>query len=493
MQRVLLKTKYRSTFPDIQSGFLNRHSPQIKVLLFSLSDLIFLSFSLGAVILARSSIEKIDVTGRIFEILLFMLVAWCFFLIAGLYRSGISPVQELRHLTIAITVFFLALAGFSPLFHDFGINSRIYLFFGLLLALFLIPLGREITRGLFSRHRFWNEPVVVIGFGPSGYEIAEYLVDNPRSGLFPIVVVDRRTTDRGKPPRVPVVRASDILEHPEMVDLFKSIPTAILVTNEINEEFLDLILEERILRFRELIIVSNSPSISNLWARPFMIGEMLGFKIGQNLLSSGNRRIKRIFDLVVVVLTIPITLPLYLLFAMLIKLNSPGEVRQKQMKLGFQNRFITVPEFRTTYIHSKKRTAATSQKTTGKPANRSANIKPEESPQLTPIGSYLLSSGLVHLPQLVNVIKGEMSLIGPAPILQEETKFFGQLFPLYCSVLPGITGLWQISNQRYQSQSIRVHLDEHYIRNWSLWQDYYILFRSFLKLFSGQKRPGETE
>jgi Undecaprenyl-phosphate galactose phosphotransferase WbaP len=485
MQRIPIKSQYRSTFPEIKSGFFNNHAYQIKACFFSLSDLAWLGAVLVLITILRFPLQGKEIPAGSIELLLFLVLAWCLFFTAGLYRTGISPVQELRHLTLAISVFFLLLGGFSVFIRNFGENSLLFLGLGWFLSIIALPLGREITRNLFSRRSFWSEPVVIIGYGPAGFDIAEYLVDNPRSGLYPVVVVDRRNTDRGKTPRVPVIRASDILEHPEMVDLFKTIHTAVLVTNEINDEFLTLIVDEKILRFRHLILVPSSQPVSHLWARPFMIGEMLGFEMGQNLVSRRNRTIKRVFDLLIVLLTLPVTLPLCLLLAILIKLDSPGKVFHERERLGYQNRVIKVLEFRTSFSNPTARKSSSPAPKTNRVSE--AGKEQKEIPRITRFGKILRWSGLYHLPQIIQVLQGEMSLIGPAPIQLEESKSYGQSLALYSHVLPGMTGLWQVSNHDELSSSTRVHLDEYYIRNWSIWLDLYILFRTAMILFDSKR------
>ena len=104
-----------------------------------------------------------------------------------------------------------------------------------------------------------------------------------------------------------------------------------------------------------------------------------------------------------------------------------------------------------------------------------ATHKLKKDPRVTRVGHFLRKSSLDELPQLINVLKGEMSLVGPRPIVDDEIKFYGKQYHIYCEVLPGMTGLWQISGRSDTSYVSRVHLDEYYVRNWSIWLDYYII------------------
>jgi lipopolysaccharide/colanic/teichoic acid biosynthesis glycosyltransferase len=468
MQKIPMKTQFRSTFPDLKSGFWNRHLHQLKKITLAIIDLLSMSFALGLAFLLRYFIfQGFQIQEGFWDLFPFLFLSLGIFLIAGLYTSGISPVQELRDLTLSVTVVFLSMAGLSSFEHISIYYPHFLIGVGWVLSLVIVPQGREFARTIFSRNPFWGEPVVVIGYGPAGYEIAEYLVDNPQSGLFPVVVVDRRTADRNLPPRVPVIRATDILEHPDMIELFKSIPMAILVTNEINEKFVNLIVEERVLQFRRLVVISNSQQINSLWLRSYSIGEMLGFEIGQNLLNPWQRKIKRLIDLGLILIFLPILIPLFLIISLLIKLDSPGKIFSHEMRVGHKDLIFKMWEFRTLYSVPEE--------------------KKKKDPQVTRMGEFLNRSRLVNLPQLFNVLHGEMSLFGPLPIVQSEVQTYGQVYSLYSEVLPGITGLWQISGRRYLSYSSRVHLDEYYIRNWSIWLDYYILTHTSMMLIKGGK------
>jgi lipopolysaccharide/colanic/teichoic acid biosynthesis glycosyltransferase len=106
------------------------------------------------------------------------------------------------------------------------------------------------------------------------------------------------------------------------------------------------------------------------------------------------------------------------------------------------------------------------------------NHKLKEDPRVTPIGRFLRRTSLDELPQIWNVIRGEMSLVGPRPIVREEIDKYSAYFYLYCKVKPGITGLWQVSGRSDTTYGQRVAMDVHYVRNWSLWMDIYLLWKT---------------
>ena len=108
-----------------------------------------------------------------------------------------------------------------------------------------------------------------------------------------------------------------------------------------------------------------------------------------------------------------------------------------------------------------------------------SNFKLSDDPRVTPLGRFLRKTSLDELPQLFNVLSGEMALIGPRPIVEEEVSYYGDSYGVFSSVRPGITGLWQVSGRSDTGYGRRVSLDAYYVLNWSPWMDIWILVRTF--------------
>jgi len=112
------------------------------------------------------------------------------------------------------------------------------------------------------------------------------------------------------------------------------------------------------------------------------------------------------------------------------------------------------------------------------------DFKLKNDPRITPIGQFLRKTSLDELPQIINVIKREMSLVGPRPIVTAELERYGDYVNLYLQVLPGVTGLWQVSGRNDTSYAERVSLDAWYVQNWSVWYDIAILFKTVDVVFN---------
>jgi Undecaprenyl-phosphate galactose phosphotransferase WbaP len=195
---------------------------------------------------------------------------------------------------------------------------------------------------------------------------------------------------------------------------------------------------------------------------------------------------KRLVDLLVALTAGVVSLPLTVTIIAAVKLTSPGPIFYGHPRVGANNTRIRVWKFRTMVKDADVLLAERLA------ADRSLRIEWEQNhklradPRLTPIGNFLRRYSLDELPQLWNVIKGEMSIVGPRPIITAEIPKYGEHFLDYTRVLPGITGLWQVSGRNETTYPQRVHLDSYYVRNWSPLLDMYIMFRTVIAVVSAR-------
>ncbi|MCL4112903.1 UNVERIFIED_CONTAM: hypothetical protein GTU68_004448 [Idotea baltica] len=187
---------------------------------------------------------------------------------------------------------------------------------------------------------------------------------------------------------------------------------------------------------------------------------------------------KRAFDAVVSGLGLIVLAPLFLLITVFVRCTSKGAVIYGHKRIGIGGAHFKAWKFRTMvsgadavlekYLRDHPEQKDEWQKTQ----------KLKNDPRITSIGHFLRASSLDELPQLWNVLKGEMSLVGPRPIVDNEVEKYADVFRSYLRVKPGITGLWQISGRNDTTYEQRVSFDNYYVSNWSLWMDIYILGRT---------------
>ena len=171
-------------------------------------------------------------------------------------------------------------------------------------------------------------------------------------------------------------------------------------------------------------------------------------------------------------------LPLLGLVALLVKLTSKGPVLYGHTRRGYGGRTFTCWKFRTMVCNGEEVLEEHFGKHPETRQEWEQHLKLRDDPRVTRLGRFLRKTSIDELPQLWNVLRGEMSLVGPRPIVDDEIPMYGDVYRLYAAVRPGITGLWQVSGRNNTTYPERVQFDSHYVRNWSLWLDLVILGRT---------------
>jgi exopolysaccharide biosynthesis polyprenyl glycosylphosphotransferase len=191
--------------------------------------------------------------------------------------------------------------------------------------------------------------------------------------------------------------------------------------------------------------------------------------------------VKRIFDILFSIAVLAVLLPLLLIVAIAVKLDSPGPVFYSSERIGKKGRVFHCTKFRTMVRDAEKRRADVMH------MNERDDVlfKISNDPRITPLGRFLRKYSLDELPQFFNVLRGDMSVVGPRPPLASEVKEYKLSHLRRLDVTPGITGLWQVQGRQDPSFASYVSLDVTYIDNWSLWLDFKIIVRTIAVVFAG--------
>ena len=197
--------------------------------------------------------------------------------------------------------------------------------------------------------------------------------------------------------------------------------------------------------------------------------------------------IKRMMDLVGASLGLVLLAPVILAISLLIRLDSPGPLLFRQLRRGYRGRLFWVLKFRTMVVDAEQRLNELEKN------NESAGgvlFKLRDDPRVTPLGRFLRRSSLDELPQLINVLRGEMSLVGPRPLqLRDSDKLQALDYEGYAKrlqVMPGLTGPWQVGGRSEVDYASMVQLDVDYAQNWSLTRDLRIILRTFVVVLVGR-------
>lgn len=240
-------------------------------------------------------------------------------------------------------------------------------------------------------------------------------------------------------------------------------------------------------------LVKNICIIPNLTAIPmgggidvetFFTEKIMLIRVRNNLERRLNRIIKYLFDMVLTIVGTICISPFLVIIAIWIYKDSPGPVIFKHMRVGKDGKEFPCYKFRSMCVDAKEKLEELLQNDPEARAEWKRDFKLKHDPRITKSGAFLRKTSLDELPQIFNVLKGEMSLVGPRPIIKAEMERYGNYIDDYLMVRPGIAGMWQCSGRNDVDYTERVHMDSWYVRNWSVWLDIMILWRTFKAVFA---------
>jgi exopolysaccharide production protein ExoY len=188
--------------------------------------------------------------------------------------------------------------------------------------------------------------------------------------------------------------------------------------------------------------------------------------------------IKRTLDISMALSALVALSPLFILTALLIKLTDRGPIFYRHVRLGHGRRSFACVKFRTMVGNADEVLAEHLRSSPDAAAEWASSRKLKNDPRVTSVGAVLRKLSIDELPQLINVLRGEMSMVGPRPIVFDEVPLYGADIDFYFSARPGLTGVWQVSGRSDAAYSRRVALDRRYVENWSLWTDLVVVIKT---------------
>ncbi|MBV8897061.1 MAG: undecaprenyl-phosphate galactose phosphotransferase WbaP [Acidobacteriaceae bacterium] len=399
----------------------------------------------------------------------------CSLMAAGLYPGlTINPVEELRRSTLSVMVAYLALLAATFLLHDLS-ESRLTYVFSCTITALCVPIFRTITRNVFSGYQWWGSPVAILGFGHTGKTLLETLLNNRRIGLRPVAVLDDDPEEYldAHPSliRGPLSRCRDITHE-------KKISYGIICMPELSRDDLLDRIDQYGPCFGHLLVIPNLIGMTSLGISAKEVGGIVGLEVKRELLRRSSRIAKRTLDISITLAAAPFILLLIAIFALLAKLEGKGPVFYPNERIGYRGRKFNAWKLRSMVVNADEVLREYLEKDPDLTAEWERTQKLRSDPRLTRIGKIIRKTSIDELPQFWNVLIGEMSVVGPRPVLEQQVKLYGPGFSLYTQVRPGITGLWQVSGRNRLSFAERVRLDRYVIQNWSVWLDIYILART---------------
>ncbi len=444
---------------------------------FVLGDLLALLAS-GAIALGMLSVvwhstwSAVHVTGPV-SLAVLMLT----YLIGGLYQEmWVHPVVELRQivrLNSAILAAAAAAGGFyHPLFAAWCALTWITAFLA-------VPMSRVTLRHVLARFAWWGFPTLIIGSSEDADRLALSLLKVPHCSLRPSLITD----PDGKARSCVLPAVNNVVTLGSLLRV-KRIRHAVLSLPKYTTTRQRRALDHYARQIPHLLVLSDSSTLPALWAASRSVGQLSGVEMRNGLLLRRLQLVKRLSDLGLLLASLPLTLPLITILAVLMKLTSRGPVFFGHLRIGQHGKQFKVWKFRTMHVNSAQMLAEHLQNNPEARAEWAESHKLKDDPRVTFIGNILRKTSLDELPQLWNVLRGEMSFVGPRPIVQGEVERYNRAIYLYGAVKGGVTGLWQVSGRTDIGYRERVELDLFYIRNWSPWLDIYILAKTIVVLLA---------
>jgi Undecaprenyl-phosphate galactose phosphotransferase WbaP len=326
-------------------------------------------------------------------------------------------------------------------------------------------------------------PAVIYGSGNTGKLVVDCLLGSIRAGYIPVLILDDDPNGIDEYRGVPIIHDTSI--GPEIVSRYR-IKMAMMTISEHDNQKVKHIMNTSVSAFRYSAFIPDSSSVANIWMSIRDFGGVLGWVATNRLKMSWNLKIKRFMDIVIVSIGGLLLLPFLLFIALLIKITSPGPVLYKHKRLGMNGKYFYAYKFRSMVTDARERLEKLLESNPEIKKEWDKNHKLANDPRTTGIGRFLRRTSIDEFPQFINILKGEMSLVGPRPIVDEEVKKYGEDFNRVFSVRPGLTGLWQVSGRSGTDYDARVAYDTYYLKSWSGWLDLWEIFMTFGAVVRGR-------
>lgn len=455
-------------------------------------DLLGLSVAVGTAYMTRSFILArlfrqifiTDLTPGIMQNLWYLPILLIIFMMhEGLYHKRLSFWIEAEKIIKACFLAMIFSMSILYLTKIGGQVSRPLIMLTWVASVVIIPLVRYFGKVLLGRVGIWNKPILVVGAGKTGEIVLQALTREHTIGYKIIGFLDDDLEKKGEIIKyngqvIQVLGSFD--DAPQVIKQYK-INDIIVATPGLPSSRLVLLTNKLQQYVSNVMLVPDlfGIALNGIEAQYFFYEQTLLLQIKNNLKSALNRGIKRLFDLVIGSIIMALCLPFMIIIGISIKLDSKGSVFFSHKRIGQSGKLFVCYKFRTMHLNGNRLLKKYFK------VNPEVKIQWEtyakikgNDPRVTRVGSVLRSFSLDELPQLINVLKGNMSLVGPRPYLPRENEKIGDWAKDIHITKPGITGLWQVSGRNDIDFQGRMQLDVWYVRNWSLWLDIILLVKT---------------
>jgi len=363
--------------------------------------------------------------------------------------------------------------------------SRTIVVMAWLLSLFLFPAFRFLIKMLLVNANLWKKKLLILGVQQTSLQVIKNIKSNKTMGYEVIGFLDDDPQKIGKK-FLGVEVLGPVSRFEEIANTYK-FKDIMIATPHLPRKKLEILLSKCARLSDSMWLIPRSGDFITEGVDIEIIGDVLSLYIKKNLAKPWNIALKNIYEFIITIFSMIVFLPAFLVIAIAISLDSKGPIFYIQDRLGKGKSVFKLFKFRSMYVDNERRlTEYLKEDPQARKEWKEYKKLKNHDPRVTRVGKFLRRYSLDELPQLINVLQGKMSLVGPRPYLPKELEGKDTFKNVIALVKPGITGLWQISGRSELPFAKRISLDEYYIRNWSVWLDVTILLKS-IKVWLSQK------
>lgn len=402
--------------------------------------------------------------------------------IAFLYNSHIyvnkmpfwDVIQKIFYAVILSMLVCITMMYFG---HIAGGVSRLYVALSGITSFTFLCIFRYIVKKILFNFNILLEPVLIIGAGKTAELVVRQFSNDTGFGIKIIGFIDDAPISDELPQKYPVLGN---FSESEVIIRETGVKTVIIAAPGLEKYELIKLVNKIQPLVKNLSFVPDliGVPIGNMELQKLYDAKMIMLRVQNNMLRWYNKVLKRCFDLIVSVIFLPVIIVASIVIGICIYIESPGKIFFTHYRVGQRGKSFPCYKFRTMVDNAQEVLKEALKKDVALQKEWNVAFKLKNDPRITKVGRFLRKTSLDELPQIINVFRGQMSLVGPRPIITKEIERYGEYIDDYYLVPPGITGLWQVSGRSDTTYTERVEMDTWYVRNWSVWIDIVLLYKT---------------
>ncbi len=408
-----------------------------------------------------------------YEYFFVFFIIFFLFYYEGVYTKRYDIWEDMKKIFNSLAIIVVVVLSLVSITKSSLLFSRLVIFLFWFYSLSVFPLFHVLSKKLLYRLNLWQKNVIVCGTSNETLEFSNSLENQFYLGYKIYAFFDRKSHQKKFCGKKVIRSVLELNTESKKHD----IDTIFVIASSKTD--IDLTSLQTI--FKNVIVIPDLEGLSifNTKINFYFSQKLLFIQTKNNLDSILNRMLKRLFDLILVVIALPFFLIALIFISIAIKATSKGPIFFKHERIGKNGQIIKIYKFRSMYVDAQERLKVLLENDEALKQEWNQYFKLKNDPRITKVGHFLRNTSLDELPQIINIIKNEMSFVGPRPVVQEEVeKYYKEYAKFYYMVNPGLTGLWQVSGRNDTTYDFRVKMDSWYVTNWSLWLDIIIIVKT---------------